>query len=192
MTNFKCCWDINVNSSGWKSWSKHNCGEVIYTLVFIIVPGESGGIISLWVYVLPVCACPRPAEILSHAVFRSKVCYTSLLPFAPSLPLSLSIHPISLPLWQDWLLLSDKHSFNISAEKNQVAVSYTTLSLPLSLGCDTFSFPIPDSAFILYPYFSPSFHLILFYLSVSQLCLTFPALIGRRKFYRVWWLVWRR
>ncbi len=67
-----------------------------------------------------------------------------------------------------------------------------SLSLPLSLGCDTFSFPIPDSAFILYPSFSPSFHLILFYLSVSQPCLTFPALIGRRKFYWVWWLVWRR
>lgn len=47
----------------------------------------------MWVYVLPVCSCPRPAEILSHAVFLflSEVCYTSLLPFAPSLPLYLSI-----------------------------------------------------------------------------------------------------
>lgn len=120
--------------------------------------------------VLSVCECMfcqcvhapgllKSCHMLSSSSFPKSV--TPLSFHSPPLSLSLSLHPISLPLWQDRLLLSDKHSFSISAEKNQVAVSYTSLSLSLSLGCDTFSSSIPDTADILSPSFSQSLHLIL-------------------------------
>lgn len=130
----------------------------------------------------------KSCHMLSSSSFPKSV--TPLSFHSPPLSLSLSLHPISLPLWQDRLLLSDKHSFSISAEKNQVAVSYTSLSLSLS-GMWHVQFLYTWHcwySFSLFFSISPS-HSI--YLSVSQPCLTFPALIGRGKFYRAWRLVWQ-
>ncbi len=138
--------------------------------------------------VLSVCECMFCQCV--HAPGLLKSCHMlSSSSFPKSVtPLSFHSPPLSLSLYLSILSLcrcgrTDCCSVTSTAltfQQRRIRWQFhipLSLSLPLSLGYDT--------AVILYPSFSPSLHLILVYLSVSQPCLTFPALIGRRKFYRV-------
>lgn len=106
-------------------------------------------------HVLPVCSCPRSAEILSHAVFLvfSEVCY--IRPLSPSLYLSV----LSLCRCGRTDCCSVT-STALAFQQRRIRWKFH-ISLSLSLGCDTFSSSIPDTDDIRSPSFSQSLHLIL-------------------------------
>lgn len=133
------------------------------------------------------CQCvhaPRSAEILSHAVFLVLSEVWCIRPLSPSLYLSVlslcrcgrtdccSVTSTALAFQQRRIRWKFHISLSLSGMWH-IQFLYTwhwwySFSLFFSI--------------------SPSHSVCL---SVSQPCLTFPALIGRGKFYRVWQLVWR-
>lgn len=145
-------------------------------------------------------------SVCSASVFVPQACWNLVtcclpLPFRSLLHLSPSIRPLSPSLYLS--ILSLCHCGRTDC------CSVTSTVLAFQQRRIRWQFHIPLSLFLslsemwhvqfLYTWhcwysfslffsISPS-HSV--YLSVSQPCLTFPALIGRGKFYRVWRLVWQ-